>query len=236
MERAGIPEPERGWTLADPHELSEDKRLSPSQRVDRARRFAEELRTETRAARREGRPLRVGVMRYLRDPYGLLASLVTSGRACAVGAPTVLLSGPVGGGKTALMTAAICDLVRAGDDVLMLPETDLLDGLKSDFDVQGTPFLARAKSVGLLAVDELGSKEAGVTDWQRGAIEDLLRARDRASLPTWATSNLPLVGEGHTLASIYGDRVASRLVGRARDGGGLFEVKGWEWRAGRPHT
>lgn len=231
---AGLPATLQDWTTADPITLPTMPGEAPLAWAERFVAHVEQTNAEAVAS---GQLCRLGLLRQVRDLWHLLRPLVETGRGAAVGAPWALAHGPVGSGKSRVMAAALSDLVRDGARAIWVTEADMLEGLKAEFDSSGPrPYRKTLESIPLLVIDELGTRGVRASDWARGVIEHLISARELASLPTWITSNLPLTGDDLSLAEVYGDRFVSRIVGRARAGGGLFEVRGWEWRAGRPHA
>jgi len=150
---------------------------------------------------------------------------------CRPGVPlrTTLLVGPVGTGKSTLIAAAVAGLVEAGHKVLYTSEAEMLEYIRSE---------ARSKSKGaevsmvsmmseipVLVLDDLGIVEAP-RDWHLDAIETIISYRYDNDLPMLITTNAGL----QTIADIYGERVASRLVemtGRVQR-----SLTGPDWRTG----
>lgn len=159
------------------------------------------------------------------------------------GRRSVFLTGPVGGGKTTLVAAALVDLMWAGTTAVYLPEADLYARLRriaaqprerpaNSFLGAGTSrevdILAVAKATPVLALDDLGAAER-LEAWQRDAIEALVCARYDRALPMLITSNYDL----RQIANLHGERVASRLSEMCRQ---QVQLTGYDWRTGHQHA
>lgn len=143
-----------------------------------------------------------------------------AGRAAAAvdRGDAVLLVGPVGRGKTGLAVCEVIRALRAGRSARWCNVGDWLRELRAQFDAP--PETRRAEALmlrellepDLLVVDDLGAEH--LTDWTRSMVHALIDGRDSSGRPYIATTNLPLAparpGDA-SIATVYGDRVASRL-------------------------
>jgi hypothetical protein len=149
------------------------------------------------------------------------------------GIRSVFLTGPVGGGKTTLVAAALCDLMRADVPAVYLPEAALYKRLE---EIRRAPFgekyvdvVAVASRCRVLALDDLGTTEA-LDKRQRDAIEAIVCARYDGNRPILVTSNLTLAEVGR----LHGERVASRLTEMC--GRQQVQLIGYDWRTGAEHV
>lgn len=158
------------------------------------------------------------------------------------GRRSVFLTGPVGGGKTTLVAAALVDLMWAGTTAVYLPEADLYARLRriaaqprerpNNF-VGHAPsrevdILRVAQATPVLALDDLGATER-LEAWQRDAVEALVCARYDRGLPMLITSNYEI----RQIANLHGERVASRLSEMCRQ---QVQLAGYDWRTGHQHA
>ena len=109
---------------------------------------------------------------------------------------SVVLTGPVGVGKTTLAAAVTNSLKAQGTPVLFIRTLQLLKDVQAAY---GSSDEARRalnerlhllRTVDVLVLDEFGVKNA--TADRREIIEDVVRSRDRDGLPIFATTNLSL--------------------------------------------
>lgn len=149
------------------------------------------------------------------------------------GLRSVFLTGPVGGGKTTLVAAALCDLMRAEIPAVYMPEAQLYKRLE---DIRRAPFgekhvdvIAVLSRCRVLALDDLGTTEA-LDKRQRDAIEAIVCARYDGNKPILVTSNLTLSDVGR----LHGERVASRLTEMC--GRQQVQLIGYDWRTGAEHV
>lgn len=116
--------------------------------------------------------------------------------------PWLLFTGGVGRGKTALMRVILAAMGAhpSRPKQLYAPARDIaLDANIAD----------RARSVELLAVDDLGTEPAQVLIYGTplNPLAALIEHRYDRGLATYITTNVP----GKTLAEVYGTRVVSRI-------------------------
>jgi len=163
----------------------------------------------------------------------------------------IYLTGPVGSGKTTLAAASAMGTIRtlaqatepSHYTVRWISSGELWESLRVESSTKGRRgALAKWASADVLVLDDLGTLEV-VKPWNRDAMEFLVCSRYNASRPTLITSNLRLDSTDEkepTIATLYGERVVSRLVegmgGRRRGPPpGYLELLGMDWRADVPH-
>jgi DNA replication protein DnaC len=104
----------------------------------------------------------------------------------------LLLTGPVGTGKTHLLVSILRDLaLEKGLRVRFVEFTHLLADIKEGFS-QGRSegdVLGPVTRVTVLAVDELG--KGLISDWQVSILDEVISRRYNAGLTTYFTTNLP---------------------------------------------
>jgi len=139
----------------------------------------------------------------------------------AVSRNNLLLTGPVGTGKTYAALAAVRPyLFGCGLDVEFWPVVELLDALKPGRELADGGW-RRLAEVPVLVLDDIGAERA--TDWSDEQLYALVNRRWLNELPTVCTTNLP-PGE---MAAAVGDRMFSRL---ARSGAVAIEMSGEDRR------
>jgi DNA replication protein DnaC len=103
----------------------------------------------------------------------------------------LVLTGPVGVGKTHLLMALGNAALDAHISMLFFPVVDLLDEMRKTFDAQNDvsydTFIDRLKNIDLLLLDDLGTEVA--TPWAREKLFQLLNYRYVQRLPTGITLN-----------------------------------------------
>jgi DNA replication protein DnaC len=119
---------------------------------------------------------------------------------------TLVLSGPVGVGKTHAAYAVMRAAADAGNDVAAWAVADLLTALQPEGDATAQ---RRSRTCSVLLIDDLGSEKS--TEWRVEQIGTLLDARVREARRQVITTN----HQYDDLAQRYGERVMSRLTGGA---------------------
>jgi DNA replication protein DnaC len=121
----------------------------------------------------------------------------------------LILWGPIGTGKTALLTRALRYLtIDRGVRSLFQEWTLLLKDEKKSWDGESESPWKNVDFAEVLAVDELGRQAS--TTWQQGQIENLIQARYQGRKPTlWATNLNPKELRGEVEARLY-DRLVER--------------------------
>lgn len=126
----------------------------------------------------------------------------------------LLLTGPVGSGKTFLAASIANALTEQAQQVLFLIVPDLLDELRATYDkrTETTEFdlLDTAREIPFLILDDLGAHN--YTEWTRNRIYSIINFRMNEQLPTIITTNLSL----QELEDYLGERTTSRLVQMSR--------------------
>ena len=148
-------------------------------------------------------------------------------------APTwVCLAGSVGSGKTTILTALFCDLIvkdRRSRSFQWYTEA----GLFKAADIAGDEshgkrmkVMQRAAHADVLMLDDMAGNRRALTDWQGGAIRDLIDERHRYERPTFFTTNLSCWKH---LEQRYGAHVISRMLEASTD---LTVMDGCDLRLG----
>ena len=131
----------------------------------------------------------------------------------------LLLTGPVGTGKTFAAVAAVRPIVfDHGRLVEFWPVVELLDALRPGGELAGWRQLA---TVAALILDDIGAERT--TDWTDEQLYALVNRRWLNELPTICTTNLSPAD----LCPAVGDRMFSRL---ARSGALAIEMSGEDRR------
>lgn len=146
----------------------------------------------------------------------------------------VCLAGPVGTGKTTILTALFCDLiVKDRCDRKFLWHTEA--GLFKAADIAGDTshgkrmkVMQRAARSDIMLLDDMAGNRRALTDWQGGAIRDLIDERHRYERPTFFTTNLQ---SWKHLEQRYGSHVISRMLEASTD---LAVMEGCDLRLGEP--
>lgn len=124
----------------------------------------------------------------------------------------LLLTGPVGAGKTFLAASIANALMQQEMQVLFVVVPDLLDQLRATYKSEDSELdlLDTAREVPILILDDLGAHN--YTDWTRNRIYSIINYRLNEQLPTVITSNLSL-GE---MEEYLGARTTSRIIQSCR--------------------
>lgn len=124
----------------------------------------------------------------------------------------LMLTGPVGAGKTFLAASIANALMEHEKQVLFLVVPDLLDQLRATFksDESELDLLDNAREVPILILDDLGAHN--YTDWTRNRIYSIINYRLNEQLPTVITTNLSL----EEMEEHLGLRTTSRLIQACR--------------------
>lgn len=143
----------------------------------------------------------------------------------------LVLSGPVGCGKTHLAAAIANYQVQQGNSVYFLVVPDLLDHLRSTFapesQVTYDVLFDKIRNAPLLILDDLGTQST--TPWAQEKLFQLLNHRYNGRLPTVITTNLdrPHFAQlSQALASRIGDPRLSQVI----------PIDAPDYRMGEPDT
>lgn len=128
----------------------------------------------------------------------------------------LMLTGPIGTGKTAWLTALFNYLVILGEgwgDAKWITEADLFHQCDSAHHHNG--YTARQDAVSpylkasILFVDDLGASRRPLTEWQGSTMRNLFDKRHSSESPTFITTNIVKIDE---LERRYGDHIVSRIL------------------------
>lgn len=123
----------------------------------------------------------------------------------------LLLTGPVGSGKTFLACCIANALLAKNIHLLFVVVPDLLDQIRASYDsnrqnsITEYELLDTAREVPLLILDDLGAHN--YTDWACNKIYSIINYRLNYQLPTIITSNINL----ENLEEYLGERTTSRI-------------------------
>lgn len=145
--------------------------------------------------------------RDARVDHWAVAGWVEAYTADPTGAPSLLLLGPTGTGKTHQAYAAVRAAVTARPGTWQAgTAADLFAALRPRPGVDSEAELDRCRSAGLLLIDDLGLAKA--SEWTEEITYRLLNGRYEQMRPTVITTNLALA----EFKVALGDRIASRLA------------------------
>lgn len=137
----------------------------------------------------------------------------------------LLFTGPVGSGKTFLACCIANSLLKKGQVVLFTVVPELLDQIRSTYDLERYPeaiteydLVDTARQVPLLILDDLGAHN--YTDWTINKIYSIINYRLNHQLPVIVTTNI----EPLDLERYLGDRTTSRLLEMCRTCRLLVEI------------
>ena len=140
-------------------------------------------------------------------------------------APSLILCGNPGTGKTHLTSALIQHTDKHGRDVLKRNAADIFRSIKStwgkDSEESEHGLLEFAGTLDLLVIDEAGTQHG--SDTERLFMFEIINRRYENCLPTVLISNLSI----ERLREEVGERVIDRL---REDGGKLLPFTGESWR------
>ncbi|MBN1335668.1 MAG: ATP-binding protein [Deltaproteobacteria bacterium] len=152
----------------------------------------------------------------------------------------LILTGPVGRGKTHLLCGILRSLVfDHGVEVRFVEFTHLLSALKAGFDegIGEAVTLQPLVRVPVLAIDELGKGRA--TEWELAIVDSLVSRRYNALATVLATTNFRAVGPTGCVeanladpekAPSLGDRVGERVFSRLKEMCQFVPVGGEDYR------
>jgi DNA replication protein DnaC len=180
---------------ADPHWLEEHRSRAAEQESRIPLHFADAVASEPIVANW----VRV-LVQTVRESHRTVPRVLT-GRS-------LLISGPIGTGKTYQAYGAIRALGESGAGFSWLAATaaDLYGALRPRSGVDSEREFLRFADVGVLVLDDLGAAKG--TEWNEEINFRLLNHRYERKLPTIVTTNVP----ARKLRDELGERLASRLI------------------------
>jgi DNA replication protein DnaC len=141
----------------------------------------------------------------------------------------LIASGSVGSGKTTWLTALLMEHLMDDPSVNARWTSEQRmyrkASLHADLRHAGRDHVIQEfMDAQVLVLDDLGASRRDLTEWQGGAMRDLLIERHLLGAPTLISTNLSL----EQIARKYGDHVASRL---GEMSGGIITVNGFDRRS-----
>ncbi len=123
---------------------------------------------------------------------------------------SLIVSGPVGVGKTFLLAGAAIELVMRGLSVKFVDFFALLGTLRSAYSAGGSDreILGPLLDVDVLVLDELGKGRN--SEWEQTILDSLVMVRYNAGKPIVASTNYPLFSDLKPQQSYHVDLEASR--------------------------
>jgi DNA replication protein DnaC len=126
----------------------------------------------------------------------------------------LIITGPVGVGKSHLAAAAVNELIPRGVSAVFQNVPELLARFKATYR-QGagekeSDLLRGLEEADLVVLDDLGAEK--VTEWTESMLYQVIDARYRQKRPVVVTSNLRVYGPADTLEAAIGTRSLDRLV------------------------
>ena len=119
------------------------------------------------------------------------------------------ISGPVGSGKTLLVSCIANELLSNDSEVLFLSVPDFLDELRDTFNQKNLnemDLMDQVRNVSVLILDDLGAHT--YTEWTKGRIFNIINYRASNNLATVITSNLSV----SEVSDEIDERTSSRIL------------------------
>jgi len=139
----------------------------------------------------------------------------------------LVLSGPVGIGKSSLAACVLMERARRGQGVMFIDFNDLLNKARKsqrpDTEVHYDEIVSAAGDIPFLLVDDMGdmARRADITDFTRELVYDIIRKRFDFLRETLITTNLT----AEQFREMFDDRIYRRVHGIEEDDGMCFWVE-----------